>query len=128
MFESEWTVLIRACNQCLHELTSDDVRFSAAGAIILRMAYSHEVKEGKDELVEIVEKSVHGFSVASTPGAFMVEFFPFRMTSSIQSRDVQLSSPRMRSAFRTCLVPRGRLEAQSSRMASSLRCNGKRPI
>ena len=50
-----------------------------AGAVILKMAYDYEVKEDNDELVELVDKSIEGFIVATTPGAFLVDLFPICM-------------------------------------------------
>ncbi|PCH41346.1 cytochrome P450 [Wolfiporia cocos MD-104 SS10] len=47
-----------------------------AGAFILKMAYGYQVKHGQDELVDLVDRAVDGFSITTTPGAFLVDTFP----------------------------------------------------
>ncbi|KAG6898821.1 hypothetical protein C0993_003909 [Termitomyces sp. T159_Od127] len=54
-----------------------------AGAIITRITYGYEVKENDDVFVELANKSVAQFSVATTPGAFVVDVFPQRQLVSL---------------------------------------------
>ncbi|KAG1889792.1 cytochrome P450 [Suillus fuscotomentosus] len=47
-----------------------------AGAIILRICYGYEVKENKDPLVDIAERTLDEFSRHAYIGEFMVDFLP----------------------------------------------------
>ncbi|KAG2109012.1 cytochrome P450 [Suillus discolor] len=46
------------------------------GAIILRICYGYEVKENKDPLVDIAERTLDEFSQHAYIGEFMVDFLP----------------------------------------------------
>jgi len=46
------------------------------GAITLMIAYGYSVKEEDDPLVAVVKDSMHGFSQALKPGAFLVDVVP----------------------------------------------------
>jgi len=47
-----------------------------AGGIILGATYGYKVQEEGDPLVALIEKANDNFSAATTPGAFLVDFFP----------------------------------------------------
>lgn len=40
------------------------------------MAYGYSVKEGKDEMVNLVDLAMENFSTATSPGAFVVDVLP----------------------------------------------------
>ena len=42
------------------------------------MGYSYKPQEGKDPLVELVNKALDGFVAASIPGTFLVDVLPIR--------------------------------------------------
>lgn len=48
-----------------------------AGGIILRTTYGYEVKDGRDDYVDLIERANANFSRSSVPGAFMVDLLPF---------------------------------------------------
>ncbi|KIK55470.1 hypothetical protein GYMLUDRAFT_1018177 [Collybiopsis luxurians FD-317 M1] len=50
--------------------------FQHAGAIILRIAYGHEVKEVDDPFVKIANRAMDNFNRAIAPGAFLVNQLP----------------------------------------------------
>ena len=43
---------------------------------ILLVAYGYQIKSPDDGFLKTADKSLHDFSVATTPGTFLVEFFP----------------------------------------------------
>jgi hypothetical protein len=45
----------------------------STGALILRLTYGYTATTNNDPLVNVVEEAMHGFSVASEPGAFWVD-------------------------------------------------------
>jgi len=47
-----------------------------AGAIVLRISHGYEVQEKDDPFVALADKANGEFSIASTPGAFLVDTFP----------------------------------------------------
>lgn len=47
-----------------------------AGAIILRISHGYEVKENNDPFIDLAEKATEQFSLATTPGGFLVDFVP----------------------------------------------------
>ena len=56
--------------------------FSAAGAIILSIAYGYDVSEGEtDHFIQLAEMGLEEFSVAANPGAFLVDVLPWRTSS-----------------------------------------------
>ena len=48
-----------------------------AGAIILRIAYGYQVKEGDDPFVTLADDATSQFAQATSPG-FLVNFVPAR--------------------------------------------------
>jgi cytochrome P450 len=48
------------------------------GQTIIRAVYGIDVADADSEFIKFPEEIVHNFSVASTPGRFMIEFLPFR--------------------------------------------------
>ncbi|KAK0491993.1 cytochrome P450 [Armillaria luteobubalina] len=46
------------------------------GAVMLRIIYGYEIQEENDLFLELVERSAHYFSLASTPGKFLVNCVP----------------------------------------------------
>ncbi|KAF9522934.1 cytochrome P450 [Crepidotus variabilis] len=48
-----------------------------AGGIILQVTYGYKVKDGQDDFVNLIEKSNENLSTALTPGAFLVDVFPW---------------------------------------------------
>lgn len=51
---------------------------SAAGAIVLSISYGYDVSEsGTDPLVQLAESCMDTFSLAVTPGVFLVDFLPW---------------------------------------------------
>jgi hypothetical protein len=51
--------------------------FRTAGAIILRIAYGYELQGDDDPLVKLVDRAILQFSLATTPGAWLVDVLPF---------------------------------------------------
>ncbi|KAG6881030.1 hypothetical protein C0995_003306, partial [Termitomyces sp. Mi166 len=47
-----------------------------AGAIILRISHGYEVKENNDPFVELADKATEQFSLATAPGAWLVDVLP----------------------------------------------------
>ncbi|KAL0945844.1 hypothetical protein HGRIS_012127 [Hohenbuehelia grisea] len=47
-----------------------------AGAIILRIAYGYEVKQGEDPFVKLADEATDQFSLSSSPGVFLVNLLP----------------------------------------------------
>lgn len=48
---------------------------SSVAATVVYVAYGHVVTD-PDSLVNLARESTEHFSIASSPGAFLVEFFP----------------------------------------------------
>ncbi|KAG1756034.1 cytochrome P450 [Suillus lakei] len=48
-----------------------------AGAVILRVSHGYEVKENNDPFVDLADRAVNQFSLATAPGAFVADFVPF---------------------------------------------------
>lgn len=49
-----------------------------AGAIILKVTYGYELKEGADPFVSMIEKVMDEFANVTTPGTYLVDVLPFR--------------------------------------------------
>ncbi|KAH9947304.1 cytochrome P450 [Amylocystis lapponica] len=47
-----------------------------SGAIILKMSHGYQVKEGADPFVDTADKATNEFSLATAPGAFLVDIIP----------------------------------------------------
>ncbi|KAL0949180.1 hypothetical protein HGRIS_009258 [Hohenbuehelia grisea] len=47
------------------------------GAVSLRVSHGYEVKEFNDPIVELVDRATDQFSLATAPGGFLVDLFPF---------------------------------------------------
>jgi len=47
-----------------------------AGSIILRISHGYEVQENNDPFVALADKANSEFSIATSPGAFLVDMFP----------------------------------------------------
>ncbi|THU85007.1 cytochrome P450 [Dendrothele bispora CBS 962.96] len=47
-----------------------------SGSIIMKLAYGIEVQEKNDPFVELIEQANDNFSLATKPGAFLVDVFP----------------------------------------------------
>lgn len=45
--------------------------------MILKIVYGHDIKPGKDPLVEVVDEAMEQFSILSRPGAYLVDSLPF---------------------------------------------------
>ena len=58
----------------LHPTSNANER--TAGAIILRIAYGYKVKEHNDPFVELADKAAYQFSLATEPGAYLVDVLP----------------------------------------------------
>ena len=43
----------------------------------MRLTYGYEVQDDKDPFVTLIERANDNFSVATVPGAFLVDFFPW---------------------------------------------------
>jgi hypothetical protein len=52
--------------------------FSTAGAIILKITHGYQVSENEDPLIALAETTMEEFSKAVVPGAFLVDFLPWR--------------------------------------------------
>lgn len=50
---------------------------------VLQMSHAHKVTEDDDWLLQLAELADHEFSVASTPGAFLVDMLPQRTSISL---------------------------------------------
>lgn len=48
------------------------------GATILDLTYGYQVKEGKDDLVDLMEETMREFGRAAVPGAHWVDAMPWR--------------------------------------------------
>ncbi|KAF9525564.1 cytochrome P450 [Crepidotus variabilis] len=48
-----------------------------AGGIILQLTYGYKVQDGHDKFIELIEQNNDNFSLASMPGAFLVDVFPW---------------------------------------------------
>ena len=59
---------------CYH-LNSLSLR-RTAGAIILKISHGYEIREESDPIVELVDTATEQFSLATSPGAFLVDVFP----------------------------------------------------
>jgi len=56
-----------------------------AGGIILRISHGYTTqKDGRDPYVEAAEKAMAQLSLATTPGAFLVDFIPFCQSINIR--------------------------------------------
>ena len=44
----------------------------------LLMGYGHQVKDGRDEMLEAVERATANFVPATTTGTFLADVLPFR--------------------------------------------------
>ena len=49
-----------------------------AGSMTLLMGYGHQVKDGRDEMLEVVERATANFVPATTTGTFLADVLPFR--------------------------------------------------
>jgi hypothetical protein len=47
-----------------------------AGSIILKISHGYDIREDGDPIVQTVETALEQFSVATSPGAFLVDVFP----------------------------------------------------
>jgi hypothetical protein len=57
---------------------------STAGAITLKISHGYQVSETEeDHLVTLAETTMNEFSMAITPGAFLVDFLPWCAYSTI---------------------------------------------
>lgn len=55
-----------------------NLQFSEAGAVILKIAYGYTIESNKrDPLVHIANLALEHFSIAGTPGAWLVDMIPF---------------------------------------------------
>ncbi|TFK56140.1 cytochrome P450 [Heliocybe sulcata] len=54
---------------------ADHIRWTA-GSIILELAYGYKVKEESDPIVNVVDQATEQFSLATAPGAFLVDVIP----------------------------------------------------
>ncbi|KZT27006.1 cytochrome P450 [Neolentinus lepideus HHB14362 ss-1] len=54
---------------------AEHIRWTA-GSIILELAYGYRVKEERDPIVEVVDQATEQFSLATAPGAFLVDVMP----------------------------------------------------
>lgn len=54
---------------------------------MLRITYGYEVKSDNDEMVALVNCAMEELSVASTPGQFLVDIIPMRMSRSSYGPD-----------------------------------------
>lgn len=50
---------------------------SLSASIILDITYGYQSKDGQDDMVDLAIEAVHNFSVAATPGAHIVDTFPW---------------------------------------------------
>ncbi|CAE7194397.1 unnamed protein product [Rhizoctonia solani] len=48
-----------------------------AGATATKLTYGYTVQDGSDEYIARAERALSAFAYASTPGRFLVDFFPF---------------------------------------------------
>lgn len=57
----------------------------ATTGVSLRMAYGYQVKDGHDPVLNLVDRAINAFIVASIPGSFLVDNFPIReLSTSVQ--------------------------------------------
>nr|BAL05080.1 cytochrome P450 [Phanerodontia chrysosporium] len=57
------------------ERVADHIR-KTAGCIILKLSHGYHVREGHDPIVDLVDTATEQFSLATSPGAFLVDVFP----------------------------------------------------
>lgn len=48
-----------------------------AGAIVLKLVYGYNVEDGNDRFINLADNAMVMFSLVTTPGAFVVDIFPF---------------------------------------------------
>ena len=66
------------CPTCLTVLFLTDASISAAGAIILKIAYGYTIEPRKeDPLVDLADEALIQFSLAANPGAWLGDLMPF---------------------------------------------------
>ena len=63
---------------------------SLVGRIILRLAYGHDVVEGHDSLVALVQSASKNFTLSAAPG-WLVDFLPQRESQSNTSPERTLT-------------------------------------
>ena len=96
---------------CMYRLAP--CRFT--GASILRITYGYAVEKEDDELVQLVDRAVEEFSLATAPGAFYADMLPIRSFDFRPPPSLPHSpSP---SHVYPCMVSRCELEAYSISLA-----------
>lgn len=56
----------------------------------MSITYGIETRDTNDPFVEIAEEALYGLSQTGNPGAFLIDFLPFRM--SIHGHNIHFSS------------------------------------
>lgn len=65
------------------DVGSERMSHRLVASTVLQMSHAHKVTEDDDWLLQLAELADHEFSVASTPGAFLVDMLPQRMSISL---------------------------------------------
>lgn len=65
------------------DASSEQLLYRLVASTVLQMSHAHKVTEDDDWLLQLAELADHEFSVASTPGAFLVDMLPQRMSISL---------------------------------------------
>ena len=60
-------------------------RNRTAGASVVKLTYGYTVKDKSDEYITVAERAAESFSVATTPGMFMVDVLPSRMFNFVSN-------------------------------------------
>lgn len=95
-----------------------------AGAIILRMSHGYQVKESHDPIVECVDQATEQFSLATAPGAFLVDVMPWSESTCIYC--LYMRSDALLSAPHPGVDTRRHLPGQSGRVARDVDEDGRR--
>lgn len=86
-------------------LIIDNILSSEAGAVILKIAYGYTIEPHKrDRLIHIANLALEHFSIAGTPGAWLVDMIPARKPLHILVKPSKVTI--FPSEIRSSLVPR----------------------
>ncbi|CAE6339186.1 unnamed protein product [Rhizoctonia solani] len=73
-----------------------------AGATVAKLTYGYDVKDGYDEYIDKAERTLGAFAYASTPGRFLVDYFPLCEFESLGDPVIQY--PQIGTYWDQCLI------------------------
>ncbi|KAG8762903.1 hypothetical protein FRC11_007232, partial [Ceratobasidium sp. 423] len=78
LLASHWMLVIRTKERSQLEMVrSVRKREDTAGATVTKLTYGYDVRDESDEFIAKAERALGVFAYTSTPGTFLVDFFPF---------------------------------------------------